>query len=679
MGQKIAILGTSNSLKRDGWAPFFHILHPEIEVRNFSCGSNSSAYGNLALALYDIVGTYDFVFIDFALNENGMMAEGSLSKDNAVRFFDGLLGWFVDSDRTVPIVLTFFDQGVLAAQSYPSRDIHLDVCAQYGVPVFDLFSLIAEVNRGGVPEQRLFEDFSHLSEPCAKLLALHLGDVLDQARNVWARRPSRTTRTRFSALTLADRCLGECSRHLRATSIRSHEVVQVGGETPIHCQIPECRVEGIFYFLGEHTGEIVIRSGSSCRRKNLNLDISFGFFLREFHHPVDVDGLECELSGGDAAAAKDDPAPHSAKRPADRTRARTELVALLISPSDQLVLPSERLLAGTCPAMLRTVLLPYDSRLFREQLDALVCLEQVGPFPDGMRRRAKMCFLAATLSGIAPGRALDLVREAMEPEDRNSHKHHLYGRLLLESGRAEEAEGSARRAVALCPAHAESRVLLGRVLAELDQWGEALEETCAARNLEPGNPSYRIHLAEQLKSLGERSQSSDLLRRALSEADVAISMNPMNPLYHYLRGQILLSLNEVDPAVDAFRKAVGLNPNVHDFHFFLAKALVMRGEDREALQSARRALSAAKGETVANFLMLTLLLLKVNKLDQAKVLAARSVETFPDNWETRKLFSHVLALLGDVRGALEQGRKALLIHQGLADRATEYGAAGCLK
>lgn len=101
---KIAIVGTSNSILKDGWVKYYRELVQDVEIDNYSLGSNSSLYGHYILEKKDILDKYDYCFIDFAVNDQHFFDKGLISEELLVASYLDFIRKFRNSN-CIPIFL----------------------------------------------------------------------------------------------------------------------------------------------------------------------------------------------------------------------------------------------------------------------------------------------------------------------------------------------------------------------------------------------------------------------------------------------------------------------------------------------------------------------------------------------------------------------------------------------
>lgn len=194
--------------------------------------------------------------------------------------------------------------------------------------------------------------------------------------------------------------------------------------------------------------------------------------------------------------------------------------------------------------------------------------------------------------------------------------HHSLGRLLLEEGKAREAEAEFRWAVSRVaemsgPDHLDaisSRGNLALALADQGKYTEAEAEYRAllatlGKTLGSSHPKagmVRSYLANVLEFQGRHEEAESEAREALSVTTAAYGAD--HPLVAVCRAnlaQVLESRGKNPQAEKQLRTAIAINqahygqadPNLAILHYKLANVALAQGRSQEAEQHARRALA----------------------------------------------------------------------------------------
>ena len=173
-----------------------------------------------------------------------------------------------------------------------------------------------------------------------------------------------------------------------------------------------------------------------------------------------------------------------------------------------------------------------------------------------------------------PSSALACFDRAIALDARSVEPRMNAGRALLDMGRDSEAAQRFREAGSLAP----SDEVLRRIAEGLHQAGDADSALSAYRALVQRNPAdaaLRSEYALALESSGHGGEALEVARKALeSGAAPAVS--------HDGYGQLLLNRDRFDEAIAQFRRALELDPGMHEAAFNLASALRAAGRNDEA-------------------------------------------------------------------------------------------------
>ena len=145
----------------------------------------------------------------------------------------------------------------------------------------------------------------------------------------------------------------------------------------------------------------------------------------------------------------------------------------------------------------------------------------------------------------------------------------------LARAKVDDAYWWAREAVAQAPDYLPGVNTLGVVYQRHGNPREAEPVLRYVLEREPGNVQAMSNLVAVLAALG-RGEESQRLAATLARID------PEPPFSWYLRGMAALRAGDLRTARDAFAKEVERAPDYHEFHFWLAVALLGLGEADEA-------------------------------------------------------------------------------------------------
>jgi tetratricopeptide (TPR) repeat protein len=188
-------------------------------------------------------------------------------------------------------------------------------------------------------------------------------------------------------------------------------------------------------------------------------------------------------------------------------------------------------------------------------------------------------------AGELEGAAAELGRVLQGQPDHLGALSHL-ATVASRLGRTEEAE-RARQAHrdALARRRIEERVrghrLKGVEAFNREDYQAALVEFETIAREDPSDFQAPLYIGSTLLALGRREEA----RRALARS---LEIEPRNERALMELGRLEALEDRLDAAVDAFRRAIAVNPEFAEPHYFLAAVHTARGEREAALQETRR-------------------------------------------------------------------------------------------
>jgi tetratricopeptide (TPR) repeat protein len=215
--------------------------------------------------------------------------------------------------------------------------------------------------------------------------------------------------------------------------------------------------------------------------------------------------------------------------------------------------------------------------------------------------------------------AIDLLRDVVQAAPGLGSAHYDLGLNLWNRHRAargvrrpadlDEAERALRRAVALEPAQARWRLVLGQLLAERQRLDEAVRELREAARQAGADPAYAYDLGLALRRQGDLAGAEEQFRAALAgdpahgsahralglllrqkddldgaraELRRSVELLPGDAQGHNVLGTVLVRRDDLAGAIESFRRATRLDPSLTEAHVNLAQALVKAGRREEA-------------------------------------------------------------------------------------------------
>ncbi len=259
---------------------------------------------------------------------------------------------------------------------------------------------------------------------------------------------------------------------------------------------------------------------------------------------------------------------------------------------------------------------------------------------------------------------------ALDPADATSR--HLLGLLLYQQGRQAEGIELVSQTVQRFPDHAVFRFNFGSVLIESDP-AAATEEFRRALALQPDYPDAMANLAV---ALCKQSKFED----AVVVSRLVLAQRPQSPatmfnLAQALRGQgeVAFSQQKYAEAADFFRQATSVNARNFDAHFGLAEALAAQS-DPEAGDAYRQALSV-KPDSFEGCIGLARWLDHHQHAEEARETYRRAIALRPDAMDAQSDLAALYGRAGFPDQAIAASQQILAVHPGHVHAAATLGAA----
>ena len=217
-----------------------------------------------------------------------------------------------------------------------------------------------------------------------------------------------------------------------------------------------------------------------------------------------------------------------------------------------------------------------DYALAISRLAAAVALDPlVGGDADARLRRAQGA--SRLRDGQVPA-AQQLLQGVVTDAPDDSEAHRVLALAYWVDDQPGRSIEQLRAAIRLAPADERARVMLADVLLEDGRAAEAERELTLA--IDAGMRSGQVHYR-----LGQIHQRQALLPEAARQFDLAGQYGPVVGRDHFLRtiGGLLVNRADFDGAVAAYARRVGVNPNNAEAHRQLGEIYFLQGRHDEAL------------------------------------------------------------------------------------------------
>jgi len=168
--------------------------------------------------------------------------------------------------------------------------------------------------------------------------------------------------------------------------------------------------------------------------------------------------------------------------------------------------------------------------------------------------------------------------------------------------------------------------------------------------------------AERATLAGMVEISMDRLERAATNLRKAIELAPDYVPSHYLLGRVLYTQNHFDEAIEESKKAITLSPNLVRAYENIGLCYEGKQQPQEAERWYLEAIQwMEKGGKRSEWPLLDLvaMLIRNNQTERAKPYLAQALEINPQNAQAVFQMGVVLEKSGDLRGALQELKRAI--------------------
>jgi arylsulfatase A-like enzyme/Flp pilus assembly protein TadD len=284
--------------------------------------------------------------------------------------------------------------------------------------------------------------------------------------------------------------------------------------------------------------------------------------------------------------------------------------------------------------------------------------------------------------GAAFEKALGSLKDALAREPRIPRTYSLYGELLLEAGRVEEAAKVFETYAALEPGSFDAHYGLGVSLLRLGRTDAAIEALSKAVEIDPKNTKSYLRLSEAdganaegwlrrgiaahedrvlvdpLAKILLESGSAEKRAEARSLLEGLARKSPRDGLAAYNLGRLFLLQGENERALTELERASRLSPSDPDVHQALGSALALSGRREEAIESFRRAIELSPCFAAAHA-NLGAAYAELNRLSEAAASLEKAVSCDPAYTSGFKNLAAIQYQRGNLEGAIAAMRGAV--------------------
>ena len=150
-------------------------------------------------------------------------------------------------------------------------------------------------------------------------------------------------------------------------------------------------------------------------------------------------------------------------------------------------------------------------------------------------------------------------------------------------------------------------------------------------------------------------------KKAMRQIDGALKLTPDVPEFYILMGRVFMETHLLEQANDAFTKAIELNPNSADAHYYQGIVYQRWSNDQSAYEYYARA-HELDNSTVQFVLAAAESLIALSKFDEAQLFIESKMDYFEHNASMRQLLGQIALLMGNAADAAQIFAEARLLN-----------------
>jgi len=302
---KIAIVGTSNCIRKEGWVRHFISNNPSFTVDNFSAGAVTSLYASYIIDKKDITTNYDYCILDFCINDQVAL---DLNKTNIKFLASSILSmlskFLTDSATCISVVLILTPKGyVYTLDNHIIRKLVITLCAKFNIRIVDIAQFVTDCAvKDAIPIEEIYFESNHYSNDYCKIIA----DLASKAFTTQAF-SLRKIPSDMNIYAIPDDEIEwiNCEKSSFSTSLATHETWVLRDQSYINIENTPFLC-GIFCYTHELSGYVYVNSFQTIIRKNLADKFTKMFFLKHFINPVFSESNRFQLGLNAPGVCSDD-------------------------------------------------------------------------------------------------------------------------------------------------------------------------------------------------------------------------------------------------------------------------------------------------------------------------------------------------------------------------------------
>lgn len=260
---KIAVVGTSNSILTNGYAPVYQAIEYPHRVDNYSLGGTICQFIPFALEKYGILENYDFLVTDCCPNDSDSFFHGQRTADWFYNELFTILSTIKETQiKHLHLIFPFQNSQFL-------QKMHVQICEELAIPYLDIGTILSPLAKQA--KQDLFQDIHHVApffaKPLACLIKAKRKEIFE---NPSAPSPHTAITKKYRYYDLVKNFQGKYPLVTRATSLLSENFIQIKNQQELVIdKLPSLNLEGLCYYTNKEAGLYNLSSGGCVRNYSL--------------------------------------------------------------------------------------------------------------------------------------------------------------------------------------------------------------------------------------------------------------------------------------------------------------------------------------------------------------------------------------------------------------------------
>ena len=262
---KIAVVGTSNSIRVEGYFPLYQAIEYPNIVDNLSLGGSNCQLIPYSIEKYKIFDNYDFLITDTAINDGDYLAPRHRSADWLYNELYSVMS--IIKEAPIRHLHLVFPYDIEYKEHYK---IHCQVCQELDIPYLDIEKILSASSQYGIKD--LYTDIRHISYFLSNQLAFV---IKEERKRIFSAPKSEDMSAcykhkKYILYSLPDKFKGKYPVCTKSSSLLSYDyIVLKDNDTLFLDNLPKLNLESISFWSNTRAGYYTL--GTENHKQNFNL------------------------------------------------------------------------------------------------------------------------------------------------------------------------------------------------------------------------------------------------------------------------------------------------------------------------------------------------------------------------------------------------------------------------